>query len=173
MKGVHVIRNAAPREGSAADPVPAWAWIFMITCGFIPVISLGGALPAVIAACGISAARSLARNTRWPVALRAGAGLTLVCWLSFARMVSAFRKPAQCAQPAGWSVPAPKAMFMNSSPEKLMDEIEENYTKQGYRPEAISPIKDTLRQNCDRWEKKQRVAYLRTALIEAQTSHPN
>jgi hypothetical protein len=36
----------------------------------------------------------------------------------------------------------------------LMDEIEENYTKQGYRPEAIRQIKDTLRQNRDRLEKE-------------------
>jgi len=29
LKGVHVIRNGAPLPGSAADPVPKWAWVFI------------------------------------------------------------------------------------------------------------------------------------------------
>jgi hypothetical protein len=53
LKGVQVIRNGAPLPGSAADPVPKWAWVFIVVCAIVPVVSLGGALPAVIAVAGV------------------------------------------------------------------------------------------------------------------------
>jgi hypothetical protein len=172
LKGVHAIRNGVPLPGSAADPVPGWAWVFMIASALIPVISLGGALPAAIGVGGVSGTVSLSRYNRWSVALRASAcaALTVACWSAFGLMILAFRKPTQ---PVGWSVPFSKAVSMSSSPEKLMDEIEAAYTRQGYRPEAIARMKIALQQNCGTLERRQSVACLRTALIEAQTRGPN
>lgn len=82
LKGVHAIRNGAPLQGSAADPVPKWAWVFLIACALIPVVTLGGALPALIGFGGVGGTLSVSRLNRWSAALRAGmcALITLACW---------------------------------------------------------------------------------------------
>ena len=48
---------------------PAWAWLFMLTCGLIPVASLGGAIPGAIGFGGAAMCRSIARGNA-SVALR-------------------------------------------------------------------------------------------------------
>src|SRR5215475_655062 len=127
LKGVHVIRNGAPLPGSAADPVPTWAWVFIVACAAIPVISVGGAVPVLLAMVGISGTLAVARLRQWSVALRAGvcAVIALACWSGFALLISALR-PATAA--SGWNPPLSKTLFMSSSPDKLMNEIEAAYT---------------------------------------------
>jgi len=62
---------------------------------------------------------------------------------------------------------------MSSPPEKLAGQIADAYSKHGYNELAISHIKDGLRQNCDRLDKGQCVAYLRYALVEIQNRPAN
>lgn len=172
FKGVHVIRNGAPLPGSAADPVPTWAWVFIIACAIIPVISLGGAIPAVIAVAGVSGTLSVARFNRWSVGLRAGvcAAIALACWGAFAMLIMAFQPPAATAS-TGWHVPITRAIFMSSSPEKLMVQIDDEFEKHGYNEKAISGINETLQKQCDMMKKSECVDYLRAALIEAENPH--
>src|SRR5262249_17770718 len=85
MKGGHLLRHGGPIPGSAADPVPTWAWPFMLACVAIPVISLGGALPAGIAGAGVSGVLSAARASRWSPAMRVAACALIMaaCWGAF------------------------------------------------------------------------------------------
>jgi hypothetical protein len=170
LKGVHAIRNGAPLSGSAADPVPNWSWVFIVACAIIPIISLGGALPALIAVGGVSATLSVARFKRWSVALRTAACtlIALACWGAFGMLIMAFR-PA--AQEAGWHVPFTKAIFMSSSPDKLVEQIDAEFTHRGFNEKAISQINDTLRQKCGMMERKECVAMLREQLLDVQAGH--
>lgn len=172
LKGVHVVRNGAPLPGSAADPVPGWAWIFIVACGLIPVITLGGAVPATIGVGGASAVISLARLRSWSVVMRAGAcaAVTLACWLSLGLLLVAIGRTASPkAQESGFHVPFTKAISMSSSPEKLMEQIDTEYERRGYTEKAISGINENLRQNCGTLDKGQSIACLRTALLHAQS----
>jgi hypothetical protein len=170
LKGFHVIRNGAPLPGSAADPVPGWAWIFMIACAFIPVITLGGALPAVLGVSGMSAIATLARRQPWSVGIRVGASaaVTLSCWLSLGLFSMALRKPAS-SQPQGWHVPFSTAITMSSSPDQLISQIDNEYIKRGYNEQAINGINENLRQNFGALEQSQNVACLRAALRHVQS----
>jgi hypothetical protein len=172
LKGVHAVRNGAPLSGSATDPIPAWAWVFLIACGIIPIISLGGAVPALIAVAGVRGTLSVARLNRWSVGLRAGAcvGIALACWGSFGMLIMALR-PTTPAQATGWHVPFTKAIFMSSSPDKLFQQIDEQFTLHGYNEKAISGINETLHKQCDMMTKRECVDYLRAALLEAENRH--
>jgi hypothetical protein len=167
LKGVHVFRNGRPLSGSAADPVPKWAWVFIVACALIPIISVGGAVPVLLAMAGVSGTLAVARFRQWSAALRACACslIVLACWIGFALLISALR-PASAAK--GWNPPFSKTLFMSSSPDKLMNEIAAAYSAKGYNEKAISRIKATLQGNCDRLEPKQCVAFLQTALLEIQ-----
>jgi hypothetical protein len=176
MKGVHVIRNGAPLPGSAADPVPKWAWVFIVACVLIPVITVGGAVPAGLAGAGISATLSVARLSRWSAAKRVGVCslITLACWGSLGLLLMTLQKSALASGPqTGWKLPIMKTLFMSSSPEKLTDQIADAYSKHGYNELAITRIKNTLHENCDRLDKGQCVDYLRYALVEIQNRPVN
>jgi hypothetical protein len=63
-------------------PMPRWALIFIAACLFIPLFTLGGAVPATLGLSGAYACVSIARRRSWNTALRAGLsiGVTAVCW---------------------------------------------------------------------------------------------
>ena len=42
--------------------LPSWAWIFIIACGIIPIISLGGAIPVAIGLSGAAMCASIAKD---------------------------------------------------------------------------------------------------------------
>jgi hypothetical protein len=162
LKGIHVIRSGAPIPGSAADPVPKWTWPFMIACGAIPVISLGGAIPAVIAVLGVAGIVPVSRATRWSVAMRALACALIVvmCWGAFGLMIMGFQGTEKTSM-----------LFMSSSPEKLLAEIEATYTKQGFKPDNISKMMEQFRYECYHMEKKACVDFLRTDLQKIKNAH--
>lgn len=162
LKGIHVIRNGAPLPGSAADPVPMWAWPFMIACAAIPVISLGGALPAVIAAAGVGGTMSVSRASRWSIAMRAGACalIVLACWGAFGALVVSIRGTESVS-----------TFFMSSSPEKLLNEMEATYTKQGFQEEYTTKMMERWRSQCYSMNKKECVDYLRTSLYKIKNTH--
>lgn len=49
---------------------PRWAWIFMGLCLLIPIVTMGGAVPAVIGFIGAWGCAGLASNKRWPIVVR-------------------------------------------------------------------------------------------------------
>ena len=167
LKGVHVIRNGAPLRGSAADPVPKWAWVFMIACVLIPVVTLGGAVPALIGFAGVGATLSVSRLNRWSVGLRAGvcALITLACWSTFGLLVTvlvAVKAVDQAKPPSTVTAPA--------TTDKLIHDIGVAYYRHGHKQSDIDKIKDLLYDECDRMQPAQCSEYLHKALQEAQNS---
>lgn len=160
MKGIHLLRDGAPIPGSAADPVPKWAWPFMVACAIIPVVSLGGALPAAIAVAGVSVILSAARTSRWSAALRVGACalMMVACWGAFVFVETTIH-------------PGHSTFFMSSSPDKLLEQIEATYQKQGFRPETIAAMMGDFHQTCDRMNNQQCVDYLRSSLQRISNAH--
>jgi hypothetical protein len=73
-----------PKNEESKMP-PVWAWIFIIACGAIPVISLGGAIPGAIgfgtAAACYQIARDGSRSTQTRVLFCLG--ITVLAWALF------------------------------------------------------------------------------------------
>lgn len=63
-------------------PLPRWALILIAVCLFIPLFTLGGALPAAIGLTGAYVCAVIARRPNWTAARRAGLsiGVTVACW---------------------------------------------------------------------------------------------
>jgi hypothetical protein len=70
---------------SAQAPVPAWGYLFIAACGLIPVVSLGGAVPAAIGAAGAFGCLGAARDGSKSVFERASRCLAITagCWVIF------------------------------------------------------------------------------------------
>ena len=77
------------RDKQIRPSTPAWAWIFAIACGAIPVISLGGAIPAVIGIAGASGCLAASRSPKMPTIakLLVCIGITVVCWALFVLLI--------------------------------------------------------------------------------------
>jgi hypothetical protein len=80
------------KEAARLAPMPPWAWIFIVACGIIPIISLGGAIPAAIGFGGAAGCAGIARNANQPVATRVALCVVVVavCWVLFGVMIAAF-----------------------------------------------------------------------------------
>lgn len=79
-------RSVTTGAGALAPaPMPAWGYVFMAACGLIPVVSLGGAVPAVIGAAGAVGCLGAARDGSKGLAERAGRCLAITagCWVIF------------------------------------------------------------------------------------------
>lgn len=76
---------------------PRWAWIFIGLCLLIPVVTLGGAVPAVIGFIGAWSCAGLASNTRWPIAIRVGLCLmvTIASWVGLTLALAALNPALQ------------------------------------------------------------------------------
>ena len=152
LKGIHLLHNGVPIPGSAADPVPKWSWPFMVACAAIPVVSLGGALPALLAGAGIGGMMKVARVGRWSTPMRVGgcALIALACWGAFGMVVT--------------TVHGDQSIFKSASQQQLMDEIRDTYEKQGFRPDIIRQMMSNLREVCAGMEDKPCKDYLRENL---------
>ena len=66
----------------AKPRIPGWAWLFIVACGIIPFITLGGAIPGAIGGGGAFGCLAVARDPTKPVGVRVGIciGITVVCW---------------------------------------------------------------------------------------------
>ena len=73
----------------AAGPIPAWAWLFVVACVLIPIVSLGGAIPGAVGAGSAFLCVAVARNPGMSVAARLGAccAITAGAWLLFIVLV--------------------------------------------------------------------------------------
>jgi hypothetical protein len=72
--------------------IPGWAWIFVVGCLLIPIITVGGAIPGAIGGGGAFGCVSIARDPSNAVATRViyCAVVTGICWILFvAFMVAA------------------------------------------------------------------------------------
>jgi hypothetical protein len=87
---LHVYVNGKPVPGSAAIPIPGWAYFFILTCVLVPVVSQGGAVPTVIGLGGAAGCTKLSRDTTLPVAKRVllCAAMTAGAWGVFGTLAS-------------------------------------------------------------------------------------
>ena len=63
--------------------IPPWAWIFAVLCGIIPIVTLGGAIPAAIGFGGASGSIAVARSdsmTTFPKIFTCSV-ITFCCWI--------------------------------------------------------------------------------------------
>lgn len=169
LKGVHVIHNGRPVPGSAADPVPAWAWIFLIACALVPVVTLGGGLPALIGFSGVAGTLTVSRLSRWSTALRAGvcALISVACWGALAVLVLVYAAGTASYQPQQVHAKSTVAM---SPTDRLIHDIGVTYYQHGYLQSNIERIKDDLYDHCDQMQPAQCSDYLNQELLKAKNS---
>jgi hypothetical protein len=72
-------------------PTPQWAYFFAVACGAIPILTLGGLVPAVLGFGGAGGCLTISRINSLPVVLRllACVVITAGCWLLFVMLVAA------------------------------------------------------------------------------------
>ena len=75
-----------------SPPIPAWAWVFAVACGIIPVLTLGGAIPGAIGFGGAGGCIAVARDPSKPVAVRVAlcVGITALCWVLAVAVLGGF-----------------------------------------------------------------------------------
>ena len=73
------------KEVVPASPIPGWAWIFVVVCALIPILSLGGAIPAAIGFGGAYGCIAIARDLSKSVNMRIGlcVGISILCWVLY------------------------------------------------------------------------------------------
>ena len=64
-------------------PLPGWAWIFIVGCGIIPILTLGGAIPGGVGVGGAYFCATLAKDANKDTGTRIlmCAGITGLCWV--------------------------------------------------------------------------------------------
>lgn len=87
-------------------PLPKWAWIFIVACVAIPLITLGGTLASAIGFGGAYVCLDIARRETWQPKRRvaAVAGVTLLCYalLAWLLVTSANQRTIFSAGQTGW-----------------------------------------------------------------------
>lgn len=73
------------RRVSKSIPMPKWAWAFIAACVAIPIVSLGGAIPAGIGGGGAIACAIIAKDSSKTKRKRVAMclGVTAICWVLF------------------------------------------------------------------------------------------
>ncbi len=75
----------SPDEPEKRKRIPWWGWIFVVFCGAVPVVAVGGVLPVVIGMAGISACMLISRSMRSSPILGSFIcfGISIACWVAF------------------------------------------------------------------------------------------
>jgi Fas apoptotic inhibitory molecule (FAIM1) len=80
-------QDAAPQR---LQPIPIWAWAFVVACAIIPVVALGGCLPILIGIGGAAGCVTLARDPKRALGMRLAlcSGIVVLCWGAFIVLVA-------------------------------------------------------------------------------------
>jgi hypothetical protein len=175
FKGVHLIRNGVPVAGSAAEPLPNWAWAFLVACGAIPFITMGGALPALLGFGGVTGVAALSRQSRWSVTKRVGvcAGITLACWTGLALLIgvtAGVRAASQGTAISAATTETGKNKVELSPNEELLHEIAVTYYQHGHITSEMEKMKDQLADTCDTMSEEACSKYLKQELAKVNSS---
>lgn len=70
------------KDGEPKRKAPVWVWAFVAACGAIPIVTLGGAIPAMLGGFGATACYGLARDGKGTRLRRilSCCAVTLVAW---------------------------------------------------------------------------------------------
>jgi hypothetical protein len=84
-------RGGKPVPGSDGVPVPRWAYAFFALSALIPIVALGGALPALLGSAGALVCAGVARDESKTTTVRITicAVVTLFAWAAFALLMLA------------------------------------------------------------------------------------
>ncbi|HLF92382.1 MAG TPA: hypothetical protein VJB14_02905 [Planctomycetota bacterium] len=82
-------RVEMPAEAPAQAKMPGWAWVFIVLCAAIPVITLGGAIPGAIGGGAAAGCAGVSRIQTLSTAARVGIciGITVAAWVAFVVIV--------------------------------------------------------------------------------------
>jgi hypothetical protein len=85
---------ATGKQVDSSTSVPSWAWAFVVACGIIPILSLGGSIPALIGAGGACYCYSLSQDTSKTISTRIFMcfGTTAISWSLFGALLIAIMK---------------------------------------------------------------------------------
>jgi len=88
------IDNRSAQTGQAVAPlapIPKWAWLFVALCVAVPLVTLGGAVPALVGALGAVACTAIARNATRSTLTRVAlnVGVTALTWVATVLFVGA------------------------------------------------------------------------------------
>lgn len=72
-------------KAPSSKSIPGWAWLFVVACGVIPIVSLGGCVPGAIGAGGAYGCAAVARNQDIPTVLGVVICIviTAISWILF------------------------------------------------------------------------------------------
>ena len=82
--------KAASPEKPKPGPIPAWAWMFVIACGIIPLLTLGGAIPGAIGLGGAGGCLAVSRDQKKPFGTRIAicVAITVGCYALLAVLLA-------------------------------------------------------------------------------------
>lgn len=88
---LHLDRSGKPIPGSDGVPLPRWVYAFFALCALIPIVALGGALPALLGSLGALVCAGVARDESKTTTVRVAicAVITLFAWAAFALLMLA------------------------------------------------------------------------------------
>ena len=84
--------NSKQSLKDAFSGLPAWAWLFIVGCFAVPVVSFGGAIPGALGFGGAAGCANIAKKPGWDVLPRVlvCAAITGGVWLVFVVFLAAF-----------------------------------------------------------------------------------
>jgi hypothetical protein len=87
-----LVKGGREEKAATSKSIPGWAWLFIVACGAIPIVSLGGCVPGAIGAGGAFGCAAVARWQEVPAALRVVICIVItgVSWLLFAVFIWQF-----------------------------------------------------------------------------------
>lgn len=64
-------------------PLPGWAWVFIVACGIIPILTIGGAIPTILGVGGAFYCASVSRDSSKKTGTRVAVclGTAIACWV--------------------------------------------------------------------------------------------
>jgi hypothetical protein len=74
--------------------LPGWAWPFVAGCLFIPVATMGGAIPVALGLGGAMGVATMAKDTKRPTRVRVilCTGATILAWAGLAATMFVLRR---------------------------------------------------------------------------------
>ena len=73
------------QQSAESNPIPKWGWIFLVACGIIPILTMGGAIPGALGFAGAFPCLAILRDKKMTTGQKVVScgGITLAVWILF------------------------------------------------------------------------------------------